>query len=316
MQAVLDKKKIYTTLFRVAVSAALLVWLFCKADMGVVWTSFTRLAPSVWVFAIGLFFVICIMAATRWFLLSMSLGLAGGWSSYVSFYYIGQFFNLFMPSTIGGDFFKVMFVSRGRRDIFAALLSVAGDRVIGLLTMLLTGTAALLLFPEKFCTGKESWLLCGSGIVVIGLLLLFLFRDRLLSVLPRVFAEKLMLLAGLYRHPATLIQIVLLSILLNSAFVAVSVVLARHIGINLHPSYYFVIFPLTAMITVLPVSFNGMGLREGSMVYLLALQNIPFEKALSLSLCIFAVQCSAGVAGGLLYALGLYRREECREQFL
>lgn len=304
----LRKKSVYTTALRVGVSVTLLAWLFSKTDLPTIVETFTELSFSIWAITVFSFITLCTMAATRWFYLSGILGLSGKWFTYVVYYFIGLFFNLFMPTSVGGDVFKILFVSKGKKGLLVGTCSVVTDRLIGLLTMFLTGTGAVLLYPQVMFSGKKEWLFYVSAFGIVGLFVCLPLLYRLLRTFRPAFGEELVVLMRIWRYPGTLLKIAALSVSLNTILVAIIIVLAQNIGIDLHPSYYFAIFPLTAIITVLPVSFNGIGLREGAFVYLLSLQSVPFEKAFTLSLCLFAVQCSASLAGGIIYAMGLHKK--------
>jgi glycosyltransferase 2 family protein len=305
----LRKKSVYTTCLRVGISASLLVWLFSKTDLATILETFGELPFSIWLLTVFFFLILCTMAATRWFLLSGILGLSGRWCTYVVYYYIGLFFNLFLPTSVGGDLFKILFVAKGEKGMLVGGCSVITDRLIGLLTMFLTGTVAVLLYPQVVLSGKKEWIFYISGIGFVGLFLCIPLLYRLVRTVRPNFAKELAVLMKVWRFPTVLLKIAILSAALNTILVAIIIVLAKNIGIDLHPSYYFAIFPLTAIITVLPISFNGIGLREGAFVYLLSLQNVPFEKAFTLSLCLFTVQCSASLAGGIVYATGIHKNK-------
>lgn len=126
----LRKKSIYTTTLRVGVSVTLLVWLFSKTDLATVVETFAKLPFSIWAMTVFSFVILCTMAATRWFFLSGILGLSGKWLTYVVYYFIGLFFNLFMPTSVGGDFFKILFVSKGKKGMLVGTCSVVTDRLI------------------------------------------------------------------------------------------------------------------------------------------------------------------------------------------
>ena len=68
--------------------------------------------------------------------------------------------------------------------------------------------------------------------------------------------------------------------------------------------YYGILVPLIALLTLLPISLNGMGLREGGTVLLLAPLGVGTGEALTLSLLTFAVTLAAGALGGLALLFG------------
>jgi hypothetical protein len=80
--------------------------------------------------------------------------------------------------------------------------------------------------------------------------------------------------------------------------------LGRGLGLPVPLAYYGVFVPLVALLTLLPVSVNGMGLRELGTVVLLAPVGVSTEKAVTLSVLTFAAFTAAGLCGGLFYLFG------------
>ena len=72
----------------------------------------------------------------------------------------------------------------------------------------------------------------------------------------------------------------------------------------------FAAFPLVALLTMIPVSLSGIGVREGGFVYFLGLYGVPAAQAMMLSLAFFAVQVAASLVGGLVYSTGGYKKTE------
>lgn len=64
---------------------------------------------------------------------------------------------------------------------------------------------------------------------------------------------------------------------------------------------YFVVVPLVTLLTMLPITFNGIGVREGSLVLLLASYGVTEEQAITLGVGWFALSLSVGLVGGVIY---------------
>ncbi len=306
----IPKTNIYKDILRVCFSLVLLFWLLSKADLGVVAGTFLQLSLLNWVLGILFFTTLCTMAASRWFIISHSLGFSGTWFTYVGYYFIGQFFNLFLPTSIGGDVFKIHYISRGeakKRKLVGAY-GVMADRFFGLAALLLMGGMSVFAGPPDIVPERFAWVLY---LAALGITLLFVFmpigHTLVLRVWPQ-FGEKMAVLLKIWKDPKIFIQILGLSFILNSILVYILIMLADGFGLDLHPTFYFAIFPLTAAVTILPVSFNGIGLREGAFIYFLSLQNVSLNLALTLSLCLFAIQCSGGIVGGIGYVMGLHKK--------
>lgn len=303
-----NKKKLTATFIRITVSISLLVWLFSKTDTTAVLESFGQLSVTVWSMAIGLFLLLSTFAASRWYCLARIIGLPGRWRAYLTYYFIGLFFNLFLPTNVGGDVFKVLLVSKEQNGILRGASSVLGERLIGLFTMFCMGAGALALYPHHILSGKYDWLFYGNGLGIVALLFFVPLLAYLLRVVRPVLYQKMAVLLEVRRSPKVLLKLALISMAVNGVVITMITLLAVNLGITLHPSYYFAIYPLMALVTLLPISFNGVGLREGAFVFFLSLHNIPLETAISLSLCIFIIQCCGSCVGGIVYATGLHKK--------
>ena len=84
--------------------------------------------------------------------------------------------------------------------------------------------------------------------------------------------------------------------------------IARAMGLDVSWSYLAVVVPLVALLTLLPVSINGMGLREVGLVVLLGPVGVPAASAVTLSLLSFAATFAASLLGAGFYLGGTYPR--------
>ena len=77
------------------------------------------------------------------------------------------------------------------------------------------------------------------------------------------------------------------------------------LGADIPAAYYWVFVPMVSLLTLLPLSVNGMGVREGGTVLFLAPLGVPAATALTLSFLWFAVHLACSLVGGLIYLLGV-----------
>ena len=98
------------------------------------------------------------------------------------------------------------------------------------------------------------------------------------------------------RRPA-LVGAVVISLVVQSAFVMTNVWLARQIGVTTDVPAWFVAWPLSKLIAVLPISLGGIGVREAALVSLLAPYGAPREVVLASGILWQAVLIVTGVAG-------------------
>ena len=160
------RKKI-TKLIRIAISLGLIIWLFSRFDLQGVWHAFERLPFSLWIGACGMLLLAQILSSFRWWIISRALKFGGAVKTYMGYYFVGMFFNLFLPTGVGGDIFKVHFLSKGIGRKLAATLTVLGDRFFGLSAMVLIGGFFVLIHPGLLPKPFDDGLVISGGTVVL-----------------------------------------------------------------------------------------------------------------------------------------------------
>jgi uncharacterized membrane protein YbhN (UPF0104 family) len=290
---------------RLVAGLALLGWLGWQTDWRPAAEAFGRLRWHYWLFGLGLYGLTQVVSGLRWQLLARPLGFRRRFSELVAFYFIGMFFNLALPTSVGGDVVRGWYLDGGSGRRSAALVCVLLDRLSGLLVLLLLACGAVLLCPLVL----PGWLVAAvwatAAAIVLGTLALpLLARLQLLSAKHAALSTSLRQCLPLLLRPGPL----LLSVVVQSANVALVWMIGRALGVPVADSYYWVLVPVVTLLTLLPVSLNGMGVREGGTVLLLGLQGVDSGTALSLALLWFAVFTLASLAGAPLYLFGSFPR--------
>jgi uncharacterized membrane protein YbhN (UPF0104 family) len=187
----------------------------------------------------------------------------------------------------------------------AAVLSVLADRVNGFAVLIGVACLAALCCPTPL-PGWITWTVAGMGAAcVLGLAALpaLPWLQKTLPLPARL--TRLFDGATLYlRDRRGLIAVTMLSVVVQLANVVLAWLIGEGLGLPIPPLYYGVLVPLVSILTLLPISLNGMGLREGGTVVLLAPLGISAASAVTLSLLIFAVYTTASLGGGIFYLTG------------
>lgn len=267
--------------------------------------SWIALALTVYLFAQAI-------SAVRWTMLARPLGIATPFKDLVKYYLIGMFFNLFAPGTVGGDVSRVYYLvrdeaahaqGRGVTTMHAAM-SVLMDRAIGMVVLVWLGAAGLLLFPQYAVpyTVRMVTFLLGLGFALV-VLLTPLFR-RLLPEDGHSFVVKVRLVLRSYRMQwRALAAASLLSIVVHLIQTWMHVVMGRALGLDLPFAFCLIVYPLVGTFSAIPVSLNGLGLREGGYLYLLAVIGVGTEKGVAFGLLLFLIVALDSLIGGLLFLL-------------
>jgi len=296
--------------------AAVIAW---RLDWHRFREAFARLDPLPWSFAVGLYVAAQIVSGERWRLLARPLGFGGSTVRYVAYYFVGMFFNLALPSSVGGDVARSLYLAgqergpKGPRHL-EAFLTVLAERLSGVLMLAALACAAApfcpVPLPERVWVGVA---VVGAGALVgVGLFLLLPIADS--SVNPqsagRGLRARLTAVAVVYRRrPWLLAGTALLSLAVQALNVAVVAACGSALGLAVPPLYYAVIVPLVTLLTLLPVSINGMGLRElGYTVFLVPLGVEPAE-AVGLGLLAFAATALPALGGAFVMTFGLQKRD-------
>lgn len=263
-----------------------------------------------------------LLCSERWRILAGALGMRGRYPEFVQTYFAGMFFNIGLPSLVGGDAVKAWIVSRkAGKPLLQGLASVLQDRAAGLVTLLLYGSIAIGLRPFAWKGLPLGTLYLGAWAGVAAVLALVLkggaIRRKLEERVRSPRARKALGYLGDFHRALALEEIgkgavwrVAAYSFLNSALVLGifhQVVLAS--GHRVDMVSFAALFPLVTLATMLPVTLNGMGVREWVYVEALFLAGVPRDSGLVISLATSALMlvCNLGgaaflwkVPGGLL----------------
>lgn len=228
---------------------------------------------------------------------------------------IGYFFNMFLPSAIGGDFFRAYYLAkREDRGMSTTLTSTLVDRVSGLSALLVIGCVSVLVYPIRV-RGQSlaPLLILLMGVFVTGIVTLFhpgshrlmgrLLHRFGLSRLEERFELVYRGLTQLRGSLQTILIVVAASLVVQFAVIVSMWLAALSIGIAA-PFHLFLIFiPLVNLSVALPLTINGMGLREAVYYLLFSQVGVPVETAVTLSILNLVVMSMTAIPGGVVYSM-------------
>jgi uncharacterized membrane protein YbhN (UPF0104 family) len=289
---------------KLLVSAGLLLYLSRRVHFREIGGLLARADALLLGLALALYLAGQALSALKWRRLALAVGFHGSLSRFVSYYFIGMFFNTFGFGTVGGDVVRALYLAGSGRRRALALNTVVADRVSGLLTLLAIALGALLLFHHYELPAAIYW-------GVVGLSSALLAGWRLLpSLLPMVLTPEARVrrlierdLAPYWNDARLLASIGALSLAFHFSQIGVLLLLTHALDIGVPWSYCFVFGPLVNIMAAVPVSLNGLGVREGGYVYFLAHVGVSRDSAIAFALAWFGVVMLAGAVGGLVYLL-------------
>ncbi len=292
--------KYIKSFIKLAVSAILIVVLFYKIDIKALEQSMLKVGLWQFIFLSFYYITTHIIGSIRWRYVIKSLSKDIKAIELVKAYFLGTFSNLFLPGIVGGDAVKVFVVSK-KLPLQNSISSVFLDRYNGLQVLLLIALFDVLIFA-RFFSLKLILLVVGVNIVI--LLPVYLLKLKVFRRFQKIrgFHDDIWaFLRNKYLLPASV-----LSLLIQLIVISIYIVTANILCFHLDYVYFFAFIPIINFASSLPISFNGIGVREFCFVYFFGLVGLSKIKALTLSLEVFFIVIfSSLVEGGLYYVLSL-----------
>lgn len=294
---------------KLLVSGGLLAYFFSRVDLAQVTRTFATAQFSYIALALVIYLAAQAVSAVRWTALARPLGIETPFKSLIQYYLIGMFFNLFAPSTVGGDVTRVYYLMKhddpeaGRSvSVVHATVSVLMDRAIGMAVLVWLGALGLLLFPYYAVPQSVRAVTLA---LALGLVLAALLTPVLKRFLPEDghhLPTKLRLALRSYRsHWLALAAAAALSLVVHLIQAWMHTVMGRALDLEVPFSFCLIIYPLVGTFAAIPISLNGLGLREGGYIFLLASIGIGTEKGIAFGMLLFLIIVVDSLIGGLLF---------------
>jgi uncharacterized membrane protein YbhN (UPF0104 family) len=272
----------------------------------VAWERISAGNPAWLVLGVALLDVGLVAGAARWHLLLSE----APWRETLRVYFMGAFANNFLPTGFGGDAVRSVAAARGGTGLATAAATVLVDRVTALGSLLLLGWAMAIADP-----GAVPELLLGLLAALSALVVAAYVPVRLASssewVRARVPRRLVPLAAaiggtlrGLAGDRARLVRFVVLGFVYQALVVASVWCGARTIGLELPYALLAVALPLVLVLTALPVSLAGFGVREGSFAVLLGTAGVAATDATLISLLSVVTLALASLPGAVAIVRG------------
>jgi len=310
-------RRVLTTLLKLAVTAALYVAVVYKIDLATIWARL-QTAHLEWV-ALGVVAYAGgqLLSAWRWWLLLRPVNLAVPYLRMVAFYFIGMFFNIFLPTIVGGDAVKAILLARETGAPARATMSVFMERNVGLFALLTIATAAAFVAPPVDVRGfnlLQLTLFVLAGFIAANIVLAnkpaYRLVDYLVAMTPlsRIRSRAASLYDAIVpyrdaRWRGVVLAATAQSFLFQGVVILVVFLNANALGLSVPVAALAVFVPLISLAGMLPISVNGLGIREALYLLLFGRIGVPADAAVSMALLYFAVTLAASLPGGIVYAL-------------
>lgn len=286
-------------LVKVFISALLLVWLFSKTNFAAISESVSQMSLWPAMLAFVLLNVGQTLSSKRWQLLARPLGFGESYLRFRQLFYIGTFFNLFLPSSVGGDVVRAWKLAEEPAQRPAAFASVIADRVNGVLAMLILACAAVVfLYVTGTAETAPAWVLLTPFLACVGLASLLLLMPVLASLW-----NKLRLFAVAFQQEKPWYKALVCSFGVQLLATLQVLLLGYALNLPVPWAIYFVVVPIVSLLTMVPISLNGIGIREAMLVLLLLPYGVTTPQAITLAWGWLGLSLGVGIIGAFVYLL-------------
>lgn len=288
----------YKFFLKALISLFFLLLVFRKIDISVFIKEFHNIDLKMLFLATFLYFSTMFFSTLRW---SYFIKTKKSIKELFQLYMIGTFFNLFMPGTVGGDFIKAYYLYQEDKKKTEPLVSVFMERYMGLCALI---SIAFIGFIYGYDYISDSFITKLFYIIV----LLFISGSFFVVFVPyeKVYIKleraRKSIKEYLFNFKTTLITY-FLSLIVQGIGIVVVYLLGIGLSIPMEFKYYLIFIPIITVISMIPISLSGFGVREYSFFYLFSSFGISKEKSVGLSLMWFFTMIITGLIGMFFYIL-------------
>ena len=296
-------------ILRSACSAALLAYLVYKTDFTPLRETLLGFRPWFYLLAI---IGVCVYQYLYGLILKILLSTKGnkvGAFEIFRLLIISIFFGTFLPGGAGPDIILAYNLSRSTPRKEDALSALIFTRMMTLFVMLLAASIFSML------PGVSVPYIRNLTLMLLSIFLLFYFTissARGLRLSQKLFSryrwatlfhQTHCAVSSYGKNKVILLTVFLMSILAVSSKVVIDYIIALSLGLDIRLIYFFIFVPLVSIVTIIPVSISGIGVREGAYVKLLSTIGLAPANSFSISILSFSLSLWFCIAGAIIYTI-------------
>jgi glycosyltransferase 2 family protein len=305
------KAKLFA-LIKLAVTALLFFYIFAKVDFHQFGATLRGARIDILLLGFLVLWIGHYICIFRWRMLMRPLMPVLSLSNLFGIYCIGLFFNLTFPTVVGGDVVKMYYAGKPSRKYAQSFAATFLDRDAGMLAMMIIACVAISSHPVIVPRVPVTLIIWSVfAVFILGNITIFAPRShRRMTALLRRFhlarvAAKVDAISNAFQIMGKQRILLLLSLLISLVnqllVIAVTWIMALGLRIQVPVSYFMVFVPVITLISMIPISLNGMGLREYAFMSLFGAIGVAPVSCIALGLLssLFIILSSA--PGGIIY---------------
>ena len=264
------------TILKLAISAAIITIIVRKIDERLLLEAVSEANPLWVIWALVFFILSKVISAFRFNLLLSTEGVMMSALENIRLYWLCMYYNLLLPGGISGDGYKIKVLMERFAKPFKRMVTITLlDRISGLIALGQWSVVLLLWIPEF----RVYWYLVIPALLLSLLVGYFLFRwaaGNLLSVWPMTSLQSI-------------------GVQGSEAIATLGLVLA--LGEGMHWADYLILFLISSLVAMVPITVGGAGARELTFLYGSQFLDIHAEKAVAIGFLFYLISTSVSLFG-------------------
>ena len=319
MSAIARFKMPLLFLVKMLLSVLLFAFVIAKVSPRHVWDTMRDANPGYLCLAAALFLFSGLVGSWLWGRLLRAQGVRIPYTKAASYYFVGLFFNNFLPSNVGGDITRISDASKHADRMSSVFSATLMERLIGVVAIGFLAVVASFAALNRLHLVAVAWTTLAVFLLAVGLFA-SIFHRGALEFLERPFramgairierslARMLDDLHGFRTEKRALLEAFAASTVVQISRIYVHYLVGLALGVEISLSYYFLFVPVLAALVSLPISLNGIGVREGAAVVLFGLAGLTKEQSFAIPFLTYVIAVAISLLGGLIFISRAPRR--------
>jgi glycosyltransferase 2 family protein len=296
---------------RTAVGVSVFAFLLVRSDISAMGRALADADPLPIALANVLMVALLVVSALRWRVLLEGVGVHLGIGPATRLTMVGAFFNAFLPTGVGGDVYKAVRLKRSGVGLSLGLASVLLDRIAGVVCLAAIGLVAC---GARLLVGDTGPVVVVAAVTALGVLvvaaLVLTFGERLVGsgtatwfgVRPKLRRILGAIVRG-SRNRRALRWGILAGFGAQVLGLAAHLSLAAALDLDVPVAVMATGLLVATLAATVPVTINGLGIREGVWVWVLGAYGVAAGDALAFAILVLAMSLASSAIGGIVYAI-------------
>lgn len=253
------------------------------------------------------------ISSVKWHIFLAASGIHARLRRLFGTYLAASFLNIFLPSNVGGDFYRIYDTSVKTADPARSTASVLADRISGFLAIVILGITGSIFGTGAGSSPVSAIIPAAVFCVLIAGTILIYQKSVLMNLLKVSGLCKFKFMAGKLdaffdafqeyrRHPRLFLKVMSLSFTFQFGVIFFVFLISEAINLEIPFVLFCIYVPLVSLLEAVPLSIYGLGFREAGYVFFLRAAGHSEGEALSVSLLYLVITLIYSSLGGIILA--------------